>query len=65
MKPILDKLLYRLKSKRNFSHVLKGFLLTLEMDGQTYQHYYPGTVVLCVSIGEKVCDAAFKKANPR
>ncbi len=52
-----------LQSSKVGAFIVQGFLLTLEMNGQTYQHYYPTAAVLCVEVDEATCDAAVKQAN--
>jgi hypothetical protein len=55
--------LVALQSSKVGTFLVKGFLLTLEMNGQTYQHYYPLTAVLCVEVDHATCDAAVKQAD--
>jgi hypothetical protein len=52
-----------LQSSKVGAFIAQGFLLTLEMNGKTYQHYYPAAIVLCVEVDEATCDAAVKKAD--
>lgn len=52
-----------LRSSKQGAFLVKGFLLTLEMNGTTYQHYFPTTVVLCINVSHAVCEQAFKKAG--
>ncbi len=55
--------LVALKSSKVGVFFVKGFLLTLEIDGQTYQQYYPFTAVLCVEVDKATCDQAFHAAG--
>jgi hypothetical protein len=55
--------LVALQSSQVGAFLVKGFLLTLEMNGQTYQHYYPLTAVLCVEVDHATCDAAVQQAK--
>ncbi len=55
--------LVALQSSQVGTFLVKGFLLTLQMNGQTYQHYYPLTAVLCVEVDDATCDAAVKQAD--
>ena len=52
-----------LKSSKQGAFLVKGFLLTLEIDGTAYQHYFPTTVVLCIDVSHDICAQAFKKAG--
>ncbi len=52
-----------LQSAKVGAFIVQGFLLTLEMNGKTYQHYYPTAAVLCVDVDKATCDAAVKQAD--
>jgi hypothetical protein len=52
-----------LQSSKVGAYIVQGFLLTLEMNGKTYQHYYPTAAVLCVEVDHATCDAAVKQAD--
>ena len=52
-----------LKSSKVGVFTVKGFLLTLEIDGQTYQHYYPTSAILCVEEDHNSCKQVFDKAG--
>jgi hypothetical protein len=52
-----------LQSSKAGAYIVQGFLLTLEMNGKTYQHYYPTAAVLCVAVDKATCDAAVKQAD--
>jgi hypothetical protein len=54
-----------LKNSARGAFIIQGFLLTLEIDGQTYQHYYREAVVLCVEVDKQTCDKAFETADER
>ena len=52
-----------LKSAQKGAFLIKGFLLTLEIGGTTYQHYYPTTVFLCIKVDSTTCQQSVDKAN--
>lgn len=52
-----------LMSPQKGAFLIKGFLLTMEIGGTTYQHYYHTTVFLCIKVDQTTCQQAADKAN--
>lgn len=52
-----------LKSAEKGAFLVTGFLLTLEISGITYQHYFPTTVFLCIGVDHDTCQKAVDQAE--